>query len=57
MKNARNDFVGKPGRCVAARRPFELTAISISGKVSGGIHVPGWRAVRISDRRAIRPTW
>ena len=57
MKKARNEFVGKPGRCVAARRPFEFTAIRISGNVSGGIHVPGWRAVRTSDRRAISAMW
>ena len=52
-KNARNDVVGKPGRCVAARSPFELTAISMSGNVSGGIHVPGCLNVRTIDRRAI----
>ena len=56
-KNARNDVVGKPGRCVAARRPFELTAIRISGNESGGIHVAGLaRACESTERRAISQT-
>ncbi len=37
-------------------RPFELTAIRISGNASGGIHVPGWRALRTTERRAISQT-
>ena len=49
-KNARNDVVGKPRRCVAARRPFELTAIRMIGKRSGGIHVAGCLAVRTIER-------
>jgi hypothetical protein len=55
MKNARKECVGKPRRCVAAFRPFELTAIRISGNDRGGIQTPGWRNVRTIDRCAINP--
>ena len=49
--------VGKPGRCVSAFSPPELTASSISGKSSGAITFAGWRMVRTTERRASRKTW
>ena len=49
---ARIDVVGKPGRCVSALRPAELTASSISGKTSGAITFAGCRSVRTTERRA-----
>jgi hypothetical protein len=33
-----------------------LTAISIVGKISGGIALAGWRRVRVMERRATAPT-
>jgi len=57
MKKSRKDLVGKPGRCVAARRPFELIARSSSGKVTLGMICAGWRRVRTMERQAISMTW
>ena len=51
---ATNEVVGKPGRCVSALSPPELTASSISGKTSGAMTFAGWRSVRTTERRASR---
>ena len=48
---ATNEFVGKPGRCVSALSPPELTASSSIGKTSGAITFAGWRTVRTTERR------
>ena len=39
--NARNESVGKPGRFVDARRPPAFTAMSATGKISGGMMLAG----------------
>ena len=57
MKKSRNESVGKPGMCVAARRPFELIASRSRGKVTFGMICAGWRSVRTIERRAISKTW
>ena len=49
--NARNEFVGKPGRYVSAFRPPEVTASSSIGKISGKMTFAGCRAVRTMARR------
>ena len=54
---ARNELVGKPFRCVVARRPPALTASRNIGKRSGAITAAGWREVRTIERRARLPTW
>jgi hypothetical protein len=51
--NARNESVGNPGRSVDDCNPAEYKSISATGKMSGGIALAGWRAVRTSERRAI----
>src|SRR5438105_10459881 len=48
--NARKVFAGKPGRCVDAASPAELTANSASGKPSGAITYAGWRTIRTVER-------
>src|SRR5437763_1311298 len=50
--NATYECVGKPGRCVTAFSPPELTASSIIGKTSGAIVAAGCRHVRTTERRA-----
>src|SRR6266566_6318017 len=54
---ATKELVGKPGRCVSAFRPPELTASSSNGKTSGEITFAGCRTVRTTERRASRKTW
>ena len=54
---ARNESVGNPGSIVDAFKPPALTSISATGKISGGIALAGWRAVRRTERSAIAPTW
>jgi hypothetical protein len=51
---ATNESVGKPGRCVSALRPPELTARSSIGKSSGATTLAGWRIVRTTERRPSR---
>ena len=53
---ARNESVGKPGRSTDERKPPAFTAISATGKMSGGMTLAGWRAVLTRERRAIAPT-
>jgi hypothetical protein len=53
---ARNESVGKPGRSVDRCNPAAYTVMSAMGKMSGGIELAGWRAVRTIERLAIAPT-
>ena len=39
--NARNESVGKPGSSVDERRPPAFTAMSATGKMSGGMMLAG----------------
>ncbi len=52
-KKARNESDGKPGSCVAALRPAEVTASRAIGKTNGKTTFAGWRTVRMTDRRAM----
>ena len=54
--NAKNECVGKPGRCVSAFSPPEFTASSIIGKMSGPRMFAGCLTVRTTERRASRTT-
>src|SRR3954452_19500722 len=51
---ATKEFVGKPGRFVAAFSPPEFTASSSIGKSNGATTFAGWRTVRTTERRPRR---